>query len=188
MIRYAMTKRRYNLIRMFDASVSVMRWVGLCLLCAAALTVRPLWAQMDLEDEIRSLSGHDDFGLVIDIESNLPDGFVGLDNSVWRERLTERLRQLVGHAPSADVDPTIDPHLYIHVNAMSVDGNLIPFAIDASFLQMARIGRGNRMMAVTWESGLVGLVSRGETPQIIAAGVGIVEEFVSDLKQSMLLE
>ncbi len=142
---------------------------------------------MDLEDEIRSLSGHDNFGLVIDIESNLPEGFDGLVNAEWRRRLVQRLRELVGITPVVVPDPTRDPHLYVHVNAMGVGDNLIPFSIEASFVQMVRVDKGIKMMAVTWESGLVGLVSRNETGQILDAGAGLVDQFVSDLKQSALL-
>ncbi|MBT8400441.1 MAG: hypothetical protein KJO98_08195 [Rhodothermia bacterium] len=161
--------------------------IALSVVCTSIFAVETASAQMDLEDEIRSLTGHNNFGLVVDIESNLPEDFDGLVNSKWRQRLGQRLRERAGIVPTADLDPTRDPHLYIHVNAMGVGDNLIPFSIEGSFVQMVQVDKGKRMMAVTWESGLVGLVSRSETPQILDAGAGLVDQFVSDLKQSALL-
>lgn len=157
------------------------------LFVAITLSAQTSSAQMDLEDEIRSLAGHDNFGLVVDIESNLPEGFEGQVNSEWRKHLVGRLRELAGVTPSVAPDPTRDAHLYVHVNAMGVGDDMIPFSIEASFVQMVRVDKGERMMAVTWESGLVGLVSRNESRQILDAGAGLVQQFVSDLKQSELL-
>lgn len=157
-------------------------------LLLAGVAVDASVAQMDPEDEIRSLSGVRAYGLVIDLESALPEGAEGFEPSVWRERLSERLRALTGRAPSTNVDPTEDTHLYVHLNAMSVGEQLVPFSIKASFLQPVRIPGGRRMMAITWETGLVGLVSIGELGRVLEAAVGVVEEFASDLAQAEILD
>ncbi|MDX1428858.1 MAG: hypothetical protein R3282_01170 [Rhodothermales bacterium] len=163
------------------------------LLLTIAITIfvaagRPASGQMDLEDEILSLAGVTDFGLVVDIESTLPSGAAGLDNSIWRDALSETLRELTGTSPATRVDPTRDSHLYVHVNAMSVGDDLVPFAIEASFVQKARVDKGQDMMVVTWETGLVGLVTQNQLSQVLQGGIGVVEEFAGDLKQARLLE
>jgi len=43
-------------------------------------------------------------------------------------------------------------------------------------------------MAITWETGLVGLVSIGELRQVLDAAVGVVEEFASDMAQAEILD
>ena len=84
--------------------------------------------------------------------------------------------------PSTDPNQSGLPHLYVHVNAHDAGGGLVPFSVNAYFIQEVRLSEGGRrMMAITWESGFVGVVSYDRLVAIPDAAESLVEEFAGDL-------
>ena len=77
------------------------------------------------------------------------------------------------------------PYLYVHVNMIDMDGGLVPFAINTQFYQEVEVRRQrDQLMASTWDTGLVGLVSYDNLDMIADAAVGSVTNFIDDYHSS----
>jgi hypothetical protein len=78
---------------------------------------------------------------------------------------------------SADI-----PLLHIHINTMELDNGLVPFAIQLKLYQPVRLilNRGLQTSASTWDTGMVGIVSRDQIPVIRQAAENMVDEFIND--------
>lgn len=155
-------------------------------LCVTALLLLirvPAFGQLDQGGQIASLADVGLFGLVVDIEA--PRSVTldpGLDIMRLSARLADRIEAVANRRPSPDPLDEGHPYLYVHVNAHDAGGGLIPFAVNASFIQETRRRAGGEIvMAITWESGFVGLVSYDRLSGIADASEGLVEEFVGDL-------
>jgi len=143
----------------------------------------PVFAQLDQEESTRSLADVGPFGIVVDVEATQS---LAIDSSLGTEslkaRLANRLEAMSGRRPVAAPLERSKPYLYVHVNAMQVDDGLIPFSVSASFIQEVRVAAGGlSMMASTWDSGYVGLVSYDRIGAIADACESLVDEFAEDL-------
>lgn len=143
----------------------------------------PALAQIDQEEAVQSLSDVGPYGMVVDVEATLSlASDAVLDIESMRVRLADRLETLSGRRPSVDPIGEEHPYLYVHVNALDAGDGLVPFAVNATFQQPVRVVAGGQpMMAVTWESGSVGLVSYDRLAAIPDAAESLVEEFAEDL-------
>ncbi len=143
----------------------------------------PSAAQLDRQEEIESLENIRAFGLVVDVEASLAlTSDPAFSASALRMALADRLERLGVQRPSFDPLDSGLPYLYVHVHAMEVGDGLVPFAVDASFIQAVRVDSGGQeVMAATWESGYLGLVSYDRLGAISEASEGLVSEFAEDL-------
>ena len=143
-------------------------------------------AQLDQEEAIRSLSDIGSFGIVVDVEATLAlASDAALDNAAIRTRLAERLDAIAGRRPTPDPIETGTPYLYVHLNVLDAGDGLVPFAVNATFIQPVRVrAGGEQVMAVTWEAGSVGLVSYDRLASIASTAENLVEEFADDLVAS----
>ena len=145
-----------------------------------------VYAQLDQDEQRSSLAEIERFGLVVDVEST--GGFAAdpaLDGQALRARMAERLEALTGTSPSANPLEKGAPYVYVHFNVLDMGDGLVPFAVNISFIQDARIASGgSRMMSVTWETGSVGLVSYDRLTVIAETADALIAEFAEDLVES----
>lgn len=154
----------------------------LCLALLAMPTVA--LAQMETEQSRRSLRGIKGFYLHVDVE-----GSVGLtqDDALNVRAIKGRVSTALRDAglnvlePTEVIDQSSSPYLYVHVNMMDMDQGLVPFAINTQFYQQVQIKRQrSSMVACTWDTGLVGLVSYDNLDMIADAAVSSVTNFIDD--------
>lgn len=140
-------------------------------------------AQLDQEEAIRSLADVGSFGIVVDVEATRAlASDDALDNASIRDRMSGRIELLSGRRPTLDPLETGNPYLYVHLNVLDVGDGLVPFAVNATFIQPVRLAAGgHRIMSVTWEAGSVGLVSFDRLATIVDTAEALVEEFAEDL-------
>lgn len=147
------------------------------------LTVGPAAAQLDGLEQISSLARVGRFGVVVDVEATATlAANPALDASTLRVLLGDRIAAVSGRRPSMDPLETGHPYVYVHINAIDVADGLVPFAVNASFIQEGRLASGGGPINMTtWESGSVGLVSHDRIRAIAETALGLVEEFAGDL-------
>jgi hypothetical protein len=83
----------------------------------------------------------------------------------------------------SDVESSADiPLLHLHVNTMELDNGLIPFSIQLKLYQPVRLilNRDLQTSASTWDTGMVGIVSRDQIPVIRQAAENMIDEFIYD--------
>ncbi len=75
-----------------------------------------------------------------------------------------------------------EPYISVHINAMDMGEGLTPFAIEVQIIQGVIVANvpNELIHAATWDTGLVGLVSRDKVDSIKWAMVELVEEFAED--------
>lgn len=75
-----------------------------------------------------------------------------------------------------------EPYISVHINAMDMGEGLTPFAIEVEIIQGVVVANvPNKLIhAATWDTGLVGLVSRDNVDTIRWAMVELIEEFAED--------
>lgn len=78
---------------------------------------------------------------------------------------------------SADI-----PLLHLHINTMELDNGLVPFSIQLKLYQPVRLilNRDLQTSASTWDTGMVGIVSRDQIPVIRQAAENMIDEFIYD--------
>lgn len=77
-----------------------------------------------------------------------------------------------------------EPYISVHINAMDMGDGLTPFAIEVEIIQGVVVANvpNELIHAATWDTGLVGLVSRDKIDTIRWAMIGLVEEFAEDYR------
>ncbi len=153
--------------------------IGLLLLASFA---QPAVAQTDRSAQIQSLSHIRTFGLVVDIESTqslTEDATLNVEE--WVTGFSNTIREQVGFSPRDNLDVHKDPFVYVHANILDFGRGLVPFSIEVSFRQQVNFA-GNAMIAPTWETGVVGLVSTDRLRSIRESAGRLLEEFLSDYR------
>ena len=146
-------------------------------------------AQMQTGQSRQSLEGIQGFYVQIDVEGSV--GLVSdekLNVTAMNQRVKQRLRDagLNVLEPTEVVDQPQEPYLYLHVNMMEMERGLVPFAINMQFFQRVELPRKKResLIACTWDTGLVGLVSLDNLDMIAESAVGSVDLFIDDFQQT----
>lgn len=139
----------------------------------------PALAQLDVGPAVRSLAGTPALAFELNVEAEAPladDPALDLAGPV-----RERLSALPLATRAGDT-----PYLYVHVNALSMDRGLVPFTVTLQFIQPVQLVLGTRatIPAATWESSTLGLVSSDNLPWITDAVLALVDEFISDFRQT----
>ena len=145
-------------------------------------------AQMDTGQSRSTLEDIQGFYVKVDVEGSV--GLVSdekLNVSAMNQRVKQRLRDagLNVLEPTEVVDQPREPYLYLHVNMMELEQGLVPFAINMQFFQRVELPRKKResLIACTWDTGLVGLVSYDNLDVIAESAVGSIDLFIDDFRQ-----
>ena len=154
---------------------------GICSLFMVCLLSTTLFAQSEVEIERNSLTGIDQFGVVVNIER--PKG-LEVDNltpSFIRSQIIEDLKDTPATILGLEtLKQSYDyPFLHVHVNIMEAANGTYPFAIELRFYQPVKLilRRDITNMAATWHSGSVAIVSKDLLHTIAPTVVASVEEF-----------
>ncbi len=152
------------------------------------LTPSITFAQMETGQSRQSLGDIRGFYVQVDVE-----GSVGLTSdeklniSAINQRVKQKLRSAglnVLEPVEINSEPT-EPYLYLHLNMMEMEQGLVPFAVNTQFFQrveLPRDKRGQSLIACTWDSGLIGLVSYDNLDMIADSAVESVGEFIDDFR------
>lgn len=153
---------------------------SLWLICSSALI-----AQNEVERERLSLQGLQQFGFTATIEgSRIIADSESLTPTVIRQdainRIVENGLQFVSDEEVRS--STEIPFLYMHINAMEMENGLIPFSIQLKLYQPVKLvlNRDMQTSAVTWEHGMVGLVSYDRLSTIQYAAQELIMTFIED--------
>ena len=144
-------------------------------------------AQMNTGESRQALQQIQGFFLHVDVE-----GSVGLTQddalnvTAIKRRVTTRLRDAGLNVLETieSIDQAMEPYLYVHVNMMEMERGLVPFAVNTQFYQRVELPRQPRqsLIACTWDTGLVGLVSYDNLDMIADSAVESVTNFIADFR------
>ena len=145
-------------------------------------------AQPETGESRESLGGIAGFYVQVVVE-----GSVGLTSdeklkvSAINQGVKRRLRDagLNVIEPTEGIDQPTEPYLYLHLNMIEMEQGLVPFAVNMQFFQRVEIARSRRsqsMVACTWDTGFVGLVSYDNLDMIADAAIESVDEFIGDFR------
>ena len=135
------------------------------LICITILSATGQWAsaQNEIEKEVNSLSGINQFYAVVNIEASpniIDSSEVNVVNI--QEAVSDHLRSsgLKVLSNKESVNRQNYPYLYIHINAMENTTGYIPFSVEADFFQPVKLtlNRDKEIMASIWEISLVGII------------------------------
>lgn len=145
-------------------------------------------AQTEVDKELSSLTGIETFYAVVNIEadrsiaeSNKLD--IGEIQQSVQKRLSEEGINIISNKKSNRRQQY--PYLHIHINAMANPTGYIPFSVQANFYQPVslKLNNGKRMMASTWESGSVAIISPDRFDLFETSVMEAVSDFISDYNQ-----
>ena len=145
-------------------------------------------AQPGTEASRQALQGIRGFYLHVDVEGSL--GLTqdeALNVRTIKRRVTQRLRDAGLNVLETveNMEQDTEPYLYVHVNMLEMERGLVPFAVNTQFYQRVELPRRPRqsLVACTWDTGLVGLVSYDNLDLIADSAVESVVNFIADYRQ-----
>ena len=156
--------------------------VSLLILSCTMLTAN---AQTEVDKELSSLTGIEPFYAVVNIEagrsiaeSNKLD--IGNIQKSVQNKLSEEGINIISNTKSNRRQQY--PYLHIHINAMANSTGYIPFSVQANFYQPVslELNSGKQMMASTWESGSVAIISPDRFDLFETSVMEAVADFISD--------
>ena len=144
-----------------------------------------VFAQSEIEMDRGSLRALQPLYVSVYVEGNagLTD-LPGLDVSSLHRAVDSTLMAsgiLLNHGEPAHVLDR-EPYLSVHINTTDAGQGLTPFAIEVKIIQGVVVANvpNELIHAATWDTGLVGIVSRDNVNTIRWAMIELVEEFVED--------
>ena len=163
--------------------------IGSLLLIAFLFMPSTAYAQMETKQSTQSLGRIQGFYVRVEIE-----GSVGLtsDEKLNVKAINQRVKRRLRDAglnviePTEGFDQPMEPYLYVHINMMELEQGLVPFANNLQFFQRVEIpGRRRKqsLIAATWDTGVVGLVSYDNLDMIADSAIESVNEFITDFQQ-----
>jgi len=144
-----------------------------------------LSAQNEVERERFSLQGLQQFGFTATIEGSrtIADSENLTPTVIRQDAITRIVENGLQFVSDEEVRSSTDiPFLYMHINAMEMENGLIPFSIQLKLYQPVKLvlNRDMQTSAVTWEHGMVGLVSYDRLSTIQYAAQELVMTFIED--------
>ena len=167
------------------------RLVSLSLLLFLFLLAVPgmLFAQNEIERERISLEGLQDFGFTANIEGSrtIADSETLTPSAIRQQAISQIIDADIRYVSDEEVSSSADiPFLHLHINAMEMENGLIPFSITLRLYQPVKLAlnRDLQTTAITWETGMVGLVSYDMLDTISDASANMIEEFIADYNEA----
>jgi len=145
-------------------------------------------AQTEVDKELSSLTGIETFYAVVNIEAGRSIAKskkldIGEIQRSVQKRLSEEGINIISNTKSNRRQQY--PYLHIHINAMANPTGYIPFSVQANFYQPVslELNNGKRMMASTWESGSVAIISPDRFDLFETSVMEAVSDFISDYQR-----
>jgi len=144
-----------------------------------------LFAQNEIDRERISLEGIQEFGFTANIEGSrtIADSETLTPTRIRQEAVSQLVEADLRFVSDEEVSSSADiPFLHLHINAMEMDNGLIPFSITLRLYQPVKLSlnRDLQTSAITWRTGMVGLVSYDQIETIADASTNMIEEFIDD--------
>lgn len=178
-----MNSLRVSQIRIF---IQLFSSVLMILLLSLPLTAT---AQNEIERSRISLQGLQEFGFTANIEGNrqIVDHDSLTPTVIRQQAINQLVEAGVRFVSDEEVESSADiPFLYMHINTMQLDNGLVPFSINLYLYQPVKLSlnRDLQTSASTWDTGMVGIVSRDQLPVINQAAENMMEEFIYDYQRA----
>lgn len=142
-------------------------------------------AQNEIVLERISLEGLQEIGFTANIEGSrtIADSENLTPTTIRQEAVSQLVEADLRYVSDEEVQSSADnPFLHLHINAMEMENGLIPFSINLRLYQPVKLSlnRDLQTSAITWSSGMVGLVSYDQIETIAEASSGMIAEFIDD--------
>lgn len=142
-------------------------------------------AQNEIVLERVSLEGLQEVGFTANIEGSrtIADSENLTPTSIRQEAISQLIDGDLRYVSDEEVQSSADiPFLHLHINAMEMENGLIPFSINLRLYQPVKLSlnRDLQTSAITWRTGLVGLVSYDQIETISEASSNMIAEFIDD--------
>ena len=161
------------------------------LLCFIIIGFIPalLFAQNEIEREQISLEGLQEFGFTANIEGSrtIADSENLTPSNIRQNTVSQLVEADIHYVFDEEVRSSADiPFLHMHINAMEMENGLIPFSITLRLYQPVKLvlNRDLQTSAVTWQTGMVGLVSYDRIDTISDASSNMIAEFIDDYRKA----
>lgn len=148
-----------------------------------------VFAQNEIERARISLQGLQEFGFTANIEgTQRVVDHDSLTPSVIRQQAINQLVEAgIEFISDEEVESSADiPFLYMHINTMELDNGLVPFSINLQLYQPVKLtlNRDLQTSASTWDTGMIGIVSRDQLPVINQAAQNMMADFINDYQRA----
>lgn len=164
-----------------------MKPVKLPVLTILFLCISPLalLAQNEIDRERISLEGLQEFGFTANIEGSrtIAEAETLTPSTIRQEAVSQLVGADLRYVSDEEVNSSADiPFLHLHINAMEMENGLIPFSIALRLYQPVKLSlnRDLQSTAITWQTGMVGLVSYDQIQTISDAASNMIAEFIDD--------
>ena len=144
-----------------------------------------LIAQNEIERTQISLQGLQEMGFTANVEgSDYAVNQEALSPGSFREKAIHIFEETgIRFVSDREVESSADiPFLHMHINTLELENGLIPFSIELNLYQPVKLilNRDLQTSASTWNSGVVGIVSRDQVSLIRKAAENLLDEFTVD--------
>jgi|SRR6056297_89380 len=144
-----------------------------------------LFAQNEIDRERISLEGLQEIGFTANIEGSrtIADSENLTPARIRQEAVSQLIDGDLRYVSDEEVQSSAYiPFLHLHINAMEMENGLIPFSINLRLYQPVRLSlnRDLQTSAITWRTGMVGLVSYDQIETISEASSNMIAEFIDD--------
>ena len=144
-----------------------------------------LSAQNEIILERVSLEGLQEIGFTANIEGSrtIADSENLTPTTIRQEAVSQLVEADLRYISDEEVQSSADiPFLHLHINAMEMENGLIPFSIMLRLYQPVKLtlNRDLQTSAITWRTGMVGLVSYDQINTISDASANMIAEFIDD--------
>jgi len=148
-----------------------------------------LLAQNEIDRERISLEGLQEFGFTANIEGSrtIADDEDLTPSAIRQLAINQLVEAEVRYVSDEEVESSANiPFLHLHINAMEMENGLIPFSITLRLYQPVKLAlnRDLQTSAVTWQTGMVGLVSYDRIATISDASSNMIAEFIDDYRKA----
>ncbi len=168
------------------SKIGLIRYIFLITIFVLPLSVL---GQNEIERSRITLQGLQEFGFTANIEgSRQVVDHDSLTPTVIRQQAINQLVEAgIEFISDEEVESSADiPFLYMHINTMELDNGLVPFSINLQLYQPVKLtlNRDLQTSASTWDTGMVGIVSRDQLPVINQAAENMMAEFINDYQRA----
>lgn len=148
-----------------------------------------LLGQNEIERSRISLQGLQEFGFTANIEGSrrVVDHDSLTPTLIRQQAINQLIEAEIRFVSDEEVESSADiPFLYMHINTMELDNGLVPFSINLQLYQPVKLtlNRDLQTSASTWDTGMVGIVSRDQLPVINQAVENMIAEFIDDYQRA----
>lgn len=156
--------------------------------CVLLFTFCELHAQNEIERQRFALDGLQEFGFTVNIEGSrrVTSDSVLTPTNIRQDAVNQLVNANLRYVDDEEVSSSADiPFLHMHINMLELENGLIPFSIELRLYQPVKLvlNRDLQTSASTWETGMVGIVSRDQVYTIKRAAENVMITFLDDFRE-----